>query len=308
MPGQITVPAAADHELFVWNSAELAEDLKKLKENIHRGVEMNDTLKATIDADIVAVSQLAQAGGKIAQQIRLLGVLGRAYIKEVGGVRYIIFKGNAKLRPNLKGTRYLAENAKVRCFVVGTKDLLKDAAHGVKIAVIAFVVIDIVAELSSDQPSLASLGVHVTSDVLQAVVASAAGWAAGALVIALAPAAPVVIVFAVVVAVGFGVGMLLTEFDRRYRLTDRAAARMREYENEFKQRWPAIKQGAIGLVDEAVRKAVQAGQQVHALEQRGASAARRTKDEIVSDAYKVDRYFHSLSDMFAADAGRLLGR
>ena len=46
------------------------------------------------DADIVALTQLMQAGSRITQQIRLLGILGRAYIKEVGGTKYIIFKGN----------------------------------------------------------------------------------------------------------------------------------------------------------------------------------------------------------------------
>ena len=301
MQGRGNAAAVPEHELYVWNSAELLEDLKRLKEDIHRGVEMNDKLKATIDADIIALGQLTQSGTKVAQQIRLLGVWGRAYIKEVNGKTYIIFKGNAKLRPDLKGTRYLAENAKVRCFVVGSKDLLKDAAHGVKIAVIAFVIIDIVAELSSDQPSLASLGVHITSDVLQAVVASAAGWAAGALILAATPAAPVVVVFVVVVAVGFVIGMTLTHFDNKYRLTERAAARMKEYENEFKRRWPAIKHEAIDL-------AHQAGQTAVAFEQRSVAAAQRAKGEIVSEAYTVNRYFHSLTDMAAADAGRLLGR
>lgn len=204
--------------------------------------------------------------------------------------------------------RYLADNAKVRCFVVGTKDLLKDAAHGVKIAVIAFVAIDIVAELSSDEPSLASLGVHITSDVLQAIVASAAGWAAGALILVASPAAPVVVVFAVVVAVGFVVGMVLTHFDNKYHLTARAAARMKEYERDFERRWPAIKQGAIDMAHTAERNVVGVGQQAYALEQRGEAAAQRAGGQIVSAAYRVDRYFHSLSDMAAADAGRLLGR
>ncbi len=99
--------------------------------------------------------------------------MGRAYIKELNGTKYIIFKGNPRLRPNLAGTRYLAKNAKVRCFVVVGKDLLHDAAHGVKIAVIAFVVVDIVASMTDDHPSLVSLGVHISSDVLQAMVGEA---------------------------------------------------------------------------------------------------------------------------------------
>ena len=307
MPGVATAAKVPQHELYVWHAEELLEDMKKIKESVHKGVEMNDWLKGTIDADIVAVTQLTQAGSKVAKQIRLLGIMGRAYIKETNGTKYIIFKGNAGLRVNLKGTRYLAENAKVRCFVIGSKDLLKDAAHGVKIAVIAFVIIDIVAELSSDQPSLASLGVHVTSDVLQAVVATSVGWAAGALILAVTPAAPVVIVFAIVVAVGFGIGMLLTHYDTKYKLTEHAAARMRGYELEFEKRWPVYKQRMLSAVHKTEQSAVELGHQAYKLEQRGEAYAGRLGDKAVATAYRVDRYFHSAADMAAEDVSRFLG-
>ena len=307
MPGLSTAAEVPEHDLYVWHADELLEEMKKVKEGVHKGVEMNEWLKGTIDADIIALGQLTQAGTKIARQIRLLGLLGRAYIKEVNGTKYVIFKGNAKLRPNLAGTRYLAENAKVRCFVIGSKDLLKDAAHGVKIAVIAFVVIDIVAELSSDQPSLASLGVHVGSDVLQAVAASAAGWAAGALILAITPAAPVVVVFIVVVAVGFAIGMMLTHYDNKYKLTERAAARMRGYELEFERRWPEYKQRMATAAHNAEQSAVEFGHQAYRLEQRGEAAASRFGGAVVTGVYRVDRYFHSAADMAAEDVSRFVG-
>ena len=281
-------PPAQDHELYVWNANELLEDIHKAREGAHAAVEMNEGLKRSFDADAVAIAQLIKSGNQIVRQIRLLGVTGRAYTKEVRGKRYIIFKGNARLRPNLKGTRYLAENAKVRCFVVGSKDILKDAMKGTRIAVIAFVVIDIVAEMSSDQPSLASLGVHITSDVLQAVVASAVGYAAGALILAMSPAAPVVVVFIVVVAVGFFVGTQLTRWDNEYKVTERARTRMMAYEREFEKKWPAIRQSAF------------------AAEQRAAAVAHHVGDRISLEAHKVDRYFHSLTEQAAVDAGRLL--
>ena len=126
--------AGESHEIYIWNAEELVNELKeagaKVGEGARKALEANEFLKKTLDADIVALTQLAQSGAKIARQIKLLGIMGRAYIKEVGGKKYIIFKGDAKLRPNLKGTRYLAENANVRCFVVGAKDILEDAAKG----------------------------------------------------------------------------------------------------------------------------------------------------------------------------------
>ena len=307
MAGLNQTAVVPQHDIYVWHADDLLQELKNSKMQVHRGIEMNDRLKTTVDADVIALGQFIQSGGKVARQIKLLGVMGRAYIKEVKGTKYIIFKGNARLRPDLKGTRYLAENVKVRCFVIGSKDLLKDAAHGVKIAVIAFIVIDIVAEMSSDQPSLASLGVHVGSDVLQAVAASAAGWAAGALILAITPAAPVVLVFIVVVAVGFAIGMLLTHYDNKYKLTERAAARMRGYELEFERKWPELKQRAISAARRADHAIVNVGHQAYRLEQQGVAKVTQLSGEAVAGVYKVDRYFHSAADMAAEDVGRFLG-
>ena len=282
--------------------------MHRLKAAVRAGVEANDTLKATIDADIIALGQLVQSGTKIGQQIRLLGLMGRAYMKEVNGKRYIIFKGNQALRPNLRGTRYLAENAKVRCFVIGGKEILSDVAHGTKIAVIAFVAIDIVAYLSDDKPSLASLGVHIASDVLQAVAASAIGYVAGAAILALAPTAPVVLVFIGVVAAGFVVGMALADMDNRYHLTERAVARMKAYESDFEKRWPAIRQSALEIEARASGLAESAGHKAYAYEQRAQGAASRVGTTIKAEAYRVDRYFRSLAEMVEADAGRLISR
>lgn len=276
--------ATADsHELYVWDAEELLEAVKKLKEGVRTAVEANEKLKGYADADAVALTQLIQAGDKIAKQIKLLGITGQAYIKEVKGKKYIIFKGNQRLRPNLKGTRYLAENAKVKCFVVGTKDIIEDAAKGTKVAVIAFIAIDIAMECTSDHFSLASLGVRVSSDVLQAVVSTAVGVEAGVFVASVF-GAPVVITFIVVVAAGFAMGMILTELDSKYHITERVRARMMAYEQELIRDLPAIKQAAIN----AGHKAAEYG--------REAGAA------IKADYYKVDRFFATTAQMMKTDS------
>ena len=270
------------HELFVWNADELLEAVKKTGEVVRRAIEANEFLKGHVDADVVALTQLIQAGKKVATQVKLLGVMGRAYIKETNGTKYIIFKGNQNLRPNLKGTRYLAENAKVRCFVVGSKDIIDDAAKGTKVAVIAFVLIDIAMEATSDHFSLASLGVRISSDVLQAVTSAGAGAAAGVFVASVF-GAPVVITFIIVIAVGFAVGVFLTEMDRKYQLTERLRARMMAYEDELKTDLPASRQAAVDAGRKVVTFSTSAG------------------NEIKNEAYKVDRFFASAAAMIKAD-------
>ena len=271
--------AADAHEVYIWSADDLMEDLKKLgeqgKEGVKTAIEWNEKVKNSIDADVVAITQLAQANLKIAQQIKLLGVMGRAYIKEVGGKKYIIFKGNAKLRPNLQGTRYLAENAKVRCFVVGAKDILEDAAKGTKIAVIAFVAIDVIKEVTSDHPSFVSLGVNVSSDVLQAVTAAYVGAEAGVF-LAVVVGAPVVVTFLAVVAVGFAVGMLLTHLDNKYKLTERCRARMMGWEQEMEKELAAAKAKIVTTS----RQAYQA-----------------SKQYVKEEAIKIDKYYQSAANL-----------
>ncbi len=273
---------ADSHELYVWDAEELLEQVKKLKEGVRTAVEANEKLKGYIDADAVALTQFVQAGDKIAKQVKLLGIMGQAYIKEVKGKKYIIFKGNQRLRPNLKGTRYLAENAKVKCFVVGTKDIIEDAAKGTKVAIIAFIALDIAMECTSDHFSLASLGVRIASDVLQAVVSTAVGVEAGVFVAA-AFGAPVVITFIVVVGAGFLMGMLLTDLDNKYHLTERLRARMMAYEKELGHEVPVIKQAVVN-----------AGHKV-------AQLGREAGDVIKADYYKIDRFFASTAQMMQSE-------
>lgn len=284
------------HELFVWNAEELLREVSRV--GLEKGLKFNETLKNHADADTVALTQLMQAGSRIAQQIRLLGVLGRAYVKDVGGTKYIIFKGNQRLRPNLKGTRYLAENVKVKCFVIGSKDIIEDATHGTKIAVVAFVAIDIAMEVTSDHFSFASLGVRVGSDVLQAILSVGAGAAAGVF-LATTLAAPVVVTYVVVIAVGFAVGVVLTELDRRYSLTERARARMMAIAAEIKNQAPALKPEVIRQEVSKVGSSIATTAKV---------IADRTTAEAKAGYYRVDRFFVSVAQMMEADASALLAR
>lgn len=257
-----------DHELWVFE----LEKLLDLKEDLRRATEFNDGLKEHHDTDAVSLVQLAQSGKQAAQQIKLLGVLGMAYVKTaLDGKRYIIFKGYAGARPILNGTRYALENPKVSCFVVGGHELIKDGVKATRVAIIAFVAIDIVKEVQADHFCLSRLLVHVASDVLQAVVSTAigigVGVAAGAVVVALgAAAAPVVIVYAITVGVGFYASMKLSEWDREYRLTERLVEAATAWEEKMKaQAYSTVSafDHAIRSVDKTVSDAYQSAIQAY---------------------------------------------
>lgn len=218
--------------LWVFDGDELLEDL----------VKRNERMKDSIKTEVIGLSLFLKSAKQSVQQIKLLGVMGRAYHKVGGnGRKYIIFKGNSRARPDLRGTRYLASNPKVACFVVGGREIVKDAMKATKLAVILLVAYDIIRELQEDRFSLASLGVRVFSDVLQAAGSAALGAAAG-IVAATLFGAPVVLTFAIVVAAGFAAGMLFSYVDQRYQLTERARARMMEFEEQARDRLRAVKE------------------------------------------------------------------
>ena len=150
------------HELYVWDAHELLaavsgagrEVAAGAHEAVRGGIEANEHLVKTCDTDVVALSLFVKSSVSVVKQIRLLGITGDAYIKLAkNGKKVLIFKGRPGLRPRLGGTRYLLENPKVRCFVVGTRrTFLKDAAKATKVAiVVAFVVIDVLDEVTQDQ-------------------------------------------------------------------------------------------------------------------------------------------------------------
>ncbi|TWB21732.1 hypothetical protein [Nitrospirillum bahiense] len=234
-----------DHEVFIFD----LNDIMKL----------NDSLKDNYDTDAVSLTQLVQSGIQVSKQIKLLGVLGLAYIKTASdGRQYLIFKGYAGHRPNLSGTRYALENPKVGCFVVGTRELLKDAAKATRIAVIAFIAIDIVKECLADHFSLARLGVQIASDIAQAVAASAIGVGVGAAVISVVGTAamPVVAIFALTVAAGFFAGMALTWLDNKYQLTNQLVAAAMKIEDDLAAReagfFADVRQAATSIYETTV--------------------------------------------------------
>ncbi len=242
--------------------------------------ETNEEAKKRLNSDLLVLTQTAQSGVKLARQIKLLGVMGDAYIKTgKNGKDYIIFKGYARARPNLAGTRYLTENPKVACFVVGSKDILMDAANATRVAVVAFVAIDIMRECLADKLSLARLGVNVASDIAQAMVATGVGIAAGAIAVGVL-GAPAVLTFAIVIGVGFLAGMALSAIDSKLGLTERARVRMMAFEKD-----------PNSMLYKFEHDAAAAGQRMAVLTHEAVDATR----------YETDRAWKSVTAMLRED-------
>jgi len=238
-----------DHEIHIWPVSDLMQMCKTMEDSYH--------------VDCVTLTQTAKDGYRAAFQIYLMGMTGDAYIKVVRGVEYLIFKGWPGARNYRPAPRYLRTHPIAAAFVVGTKEIVEDSAKGVRVAVIAYVALDVLEEILHDEWSLARLGVKVSSHIAQAALATAIGvtagvnltaWAATAgLVTAGVAGAPVVLTFVVVVGLTFVAGWGISWLDSHFHLTDKAVDIMMEYEKELKQRVGENITYARRLADEFTR-------------------------------------------------------
>jgi len=245
-----------DHEIYIWPVKYLLEMCKKMEDYTY--------------IDCVTLQQTLKDGYRGVVQITILGILGNAYLKKVGNEEHIVFKGLAGLRPRLPGTTYRRSNPKVAMFVVGTREILEEAGKGIKVAVYAYVALDVLEEILQDHWSLARLGVTVASHVAQATLSTGVGVAAG--VILVAAGAPVVLTFVVVATVTLAAGFALSYLDRRFELTKKAVEMMMEYEDQRREEIGRIVQGIRRDVDLAV-SAVEAARE-------GLARAREARDRI----------------------------
>jgi len=160
-------------------------------------------------------------------------IFGRYYVQISGGKQYIVFKGRAGLRQVLTGTRYLASNTKVMSMGVGGKALKSSAKGGFLISVLFSVTINTLSWLFADEFRWTDWLGTISTDIVKAVIASAAGYAVGAIAATLTTIAIVPLVLGLVMAVG--TAWLLFEVDQHFGITNALIKHLEQKEEKLKQ-------------------------------------------------------------------------
>ncbi|WP_052750334.1 hypothetical protein [Arsukibacterium sp. MJ3] len=146
------------------------EKFAESSEQFVRGLGSN-IISSSIDSKML----VALAG----EMKRSGNILGRYYIDTRGGKQYITFKGRAGLRQVLTGTRYLAKNTKVMKIGVGGQALRASAKGGFVVSIIFSVTLNSVDWIFKEEFRWTNWIANVSTDVIKAVIAGAAGYAAG---------------------------------------------------------------------------------------------------------------------------------
>lgn len=188
------------------------------------------------------------------------GVGARAYIKIYGGKPHIILKGHAGLRTTLTGTKYGIKNPKVISMALGKAGAVAAAKQGGILTVVLLSAYRVVDYFLTDQATLSQLVGTLATDIVKVGIATAASIGAavvmGGFTLAVGP-------ILAVVAVGFGVSMLLEYADNSLGITNRVIAGLDElgesannYINNQKQRALNATEKAAGqIIDHAIESA-----------------------------------------------------
>jgi hypothetical protein len=148
---------------------------------------------------------------------------GRVYFKTYKGVEYVIIKGRPALRDIIKGTRYKTTHPKIVEFQIGKVGLKSAARDSFIFGAIFVTAIDITDYFMRDSATLGDLVGSVGMDIAKVAVASAAGYAIGALavgtVIGTVALGPLVVAFGAAVLVGIALDALDEHFELTKRLS-----------------------------------------------------------------------------------------
>lgn len=188
---------------------------------------------------------------------KLIGDLGgigtRAYIKNYGGKPHIILKGHAGLRTVLTGTKYGIKNPKVVSMGLGKTGAIAAARQGGILTVVLLSAYRVVDYFLTDQATLNQLIGTLATDVVKVGIATAASIGAavvmGGFTLAVGP-------ILAVVAVGFGVSMLLEYTDNSLGITNRVIAGLDELGENVGNNIADQKQRALDATGRAVNQIV----------------------------------------------------
>jgi hypothetical protein len=228
------------HDIFIQEQREfielwIAEQKTKGKNQLQietnfeliAGLSMNESLLQFSQANgatMFSASSDVKILSALAIEMKRSGsILGQYYFQTKNGKKYIIFKGRAGLRQVLTGPRYLANNSKVMQLGIGGQAMRASARGGILISVIFSSTLNTIDWIFKDEFRWTNWVTSISTDILKAAIASAAGYISGMAVsaglIALTGTSIAVFPLTAAILVGIGVGLTLNWFDDRYNVT-----------------------------------------------------------------------------------------
>lgn len=150
--------------------------------------------------------------------------VGKARIQNYRGVPYVIFKGNARSRQILTGTRYSLGNAKIVSLGIGKEGVRSAARKGGILSIVLVSAFNVIDFILNDKTTLSVFVASMAVDIGIVVASTAVGLAVGAAaagvtLIAGLAVGPLLVVVGVTVLVSIGLGYLADKFQIKQKIS-----------------------------------------------------------------------------------------
>lgn len=215
-------------EMKVKNNKLTREEADQIWERVNNGSwpaspEARERVEGLM-VDMLSNASPAMDAGKAAKLMKDFRGWGQYYEKVYEGRRYVIFKGNQRVRSIFKGTRYAANNTRLLSFGVGRVGVDDALKKGGVLTVSLLVPFRIFQYVYNDRKTFVWLAGTLATDLIKVgisgLIMSVIG--VGAVKVSSTVVGPI----AIVALAGFGVSWTLDSIDTQLGLTDRLTEEM----------------------------------------------------------------------------------
>ncbi|MDC9615220.1 hypothetical protein ABLB69_18430 [Xenorhabdus khoisanae] len=161
-------------------------------------------------------------------EFRSLAIEATIHIGENGN-RYIHLSGHAGLRRLIRGTRYGASHPQMLAMGIGQQGFNASIVRGVRFCIIFSIGYRLIESIFKDEYTLADFIGNITMDMAKTAIVAAASWAVGTLLTATAiVGGSIIAVAGIVLLTGIVVAYGLDVLDKRYGVSDKLIALLKE--------------------------------------------------------------------------------
>ncbi|MDX7988984.1 hypothetical protein FE392_16960 [Xenorhabdus sp. 12] len=173
----------------------------------------------------------------VIREFKSLGIKATQHVGK-NGEKYIHISGHAGLRSRIMGTRYRAKNPQMLGMGIGQQGLNASVVKGVRFCIVFSIIYRLIESIFKDEYTLADFIGNITMDMAKTAITATASWAVGSTLIATAAlGGSIIAVAGIVLLTGFAVAYVLDFLDKKYGISDKLIALLKE-EMKRKPRTP----------------------------------------------------------------------
>ncbi|CAM3199771.1 hypothetical protein XENE109146_02400 [Xenorhabdus nematophila] len=179
----------------------------------------------------------AHGFSEVCREFKSLGIKATEHVGK-NGEKYIHLSGHPGLRSRIMGTRYRAKNPQMLGMGIGQQGLNSSVVKGVRFSIIFSIGYRVIESIFKDEYTLVDFIGNITMDMAKTAIVAASSWVIGSLLTTTAfLGGSIIAVALIVLAVGVLAAYILDTLDKKYGISEKLIALLKE-EMKRKPRTP----------------------------------------------------------------------